>query len=374
MFSLETYIEELKALVAIDSGHKHAAGTNAVADFFEGRFREMGLFVERKYWEDNGFAPFLTARNRESGPIDVLIVAHMDTVFPVGTAAERPFEIDENGIAHGPGCADCKAGCLLAANLLQDMMDEGGIPFSVCVALNSDEETGSHYSRPYFEELAKQSKVCLVFEPGRAKDEFVGTRKGGVNYVVKCHGIPAHAGVEPEKGASAILELAQWIPEIYKLVDYEAGTTINIGKFTGGGDNGSVPDYAEFSLNCRYLRPEAGDELRALLERMQANPFDPRTRVELIEKTGRPAMIPHEATKELIAVLEEVGAELGQPVEILVTGGGSDGNFISPFGVATLDGCGPCGADLHTDKEYLKVGSVEKRLEIMKALLRKLFG
>jgi len=373
MFSLEAYLEELKALCAIDSGHANAAGTNAVADFFEERFSKMGLFVERKYYDDNDFAPFLMARNRAEGPIDVMFVAHMDTVFPVGTAAERPLTIDENNIGHGPGCVDCKGGCLLVEHLLRDMMDEGEIPFSFCVAFNSDEERGSRYSRPYFEELAKQSKVCLVFEPGRANDEFVGTRKGGANYVIRCYGIPAHSGVEPEKGASAILELSKWVAELYKMTDYEGGTTLNVGRFTGGADNGSVPDYAEFTLSFRYLKPEAFDALQVVLKRMQEERFDPRTRIEVEQKSLRPAMIPHESTKELLRALEEVGAELGQPVEVLVTGGGSDGNFISPFGVATLDGCGPCGADLHTAKEYLKVNSIQPRLEIMKALLKRMF-
>ena len=158
--------------------------------------------------------PFLTARNSEDEQIDVLFVAHMDTVFPVGTSAQWPLEVDADGLAHGPGCIDCKGGCLSLYYLLRQMLQAGDCRFRFCVAMNSDEERGSAYSRPYFEALAQKSRYCFVFEPGRPNEEFVSQRKGGANYIFKCHGISAHSGVEPEKGASAILELSRWVNEL----------------------------------------------------------------------------------------------------------------------------------------------------------------
>ena len=225
----------------------------------------------------------------------------------------------------------------------------------------------------YFEELARKSKICLVFEPGRANDEFVSVRKGGENYIVKCHGVGAHSGVNPQDGASAVLELAAQALELNKLVDYEAGTTLTIGRFDGGGDNGSVPDYAEFTVSFRALDPAAFDRLHVKLDEMRAHPFDPRTRIEIENVSKRPAMAMHDATRKLLDELYAAGAETGIPVRDITTGGASDGNFISPFGVATLDGCGPCGADLHTEREYLKTWTVPTRLKLMKALLYRLF-
>ena len=213
--------------------------------------------------------------------------------------------------------------------------------------MNSDEERGSAYSRPYFEALAQKSRYCFVFEPGRPNEEFVSQRKGGANYIFKCHGISAHSGVEPEKGASAILELSRWVNELYKLNDFAAGTTVNVGRFDGGGDNGAVPDYAECTLSYRYLDASALDR--------------------------RPAMQPHAATYALLDELERAGEAVGQKVTCLVTGGGSDGNFISHYGVATLDGCGPCGGKLHTREEYLMTKTVEQRLDLMYVLLTRLF-
>ena len=271
-FDLSAFLADLRTLCAIDSGHFNAPGTAAVADFFESRYRALGLKTERRYYDNNDFAPFLTARNSEDEQIDVLFVAHMDTVFPVGTSAQWPLEVDADGLAHGPGCIDCKGGCLSLYYLLRQMLQAGDCRFRFCVAMNSDEERGSAYSRPYFEALAQKSRYCFVFEPGRPNEEFVSQRKGGANYIFKCHGISAHSGVEPEKGASAILELSRWVNELYKLNDFAAGTTVNVGRFDGGGDNGAVPDYAECTLSYRYLDASALDRLEALLQRMQAEP------------------------------------------------------------------------------------------------------
>lgn len=170
-FDLSAFLADLRTLCAIDSGHFNAPGTAAVADFFESRYRALGLKTERRYYDNNDFAPFLTARNSEDEQIDVLFVAHMDTVFPVGTGAQWPLEVDADGLAHGPGCIDCKGGCLSLYYLLRQMLQAGDCRFRFCVAMNSDEERGSAYSRPYFEALAQKSRYCFVFEPGRPNED-----------------------------------------------------------------------------------------------------------------------------------------------------------------------------------------------------------
>ena len=372
-FSLESYLSDLKQLCAIDSGHLHGPGSEAVADFFEVRYRELGLKTQRLHYEDNPNTPFLLVSNSEEEDFDVLFIAHMDTVFPVGTGEAWPLTEIEPGIVTGPGCADCKGGCLLVYYTIRGLLEAGKCNFRFRIAMNSDEESGSRYSRVYFEELAKHAKYCFVYEPGRPLDEFVGQRKGGYNYLLRCHGVTAHAGVDPEKGASAILELSRWINELYQLTDYEKGIVVNVSKFTGGSETGSIPEFAECKLNVRVLRESDMEGFFALLERMRRQPFDSRTSMEIIKTSHRPCMEPHEATMRLIKELELAGEEVGQKPVWLVTGGVSDGNFVSPFGVATLDGCGPCGGKLHTREEYLKTQSVAQRLEIMTALLLRLF-
>ena len=372
-FDLESYLSDLKQLCAIDSGHLNGPGAEAVADFFETRYQALGLMTQRLHYKENANAPFLLVSNCEEEDFDVLFIAHMDTVFPVGAGQEWPLTEIEPGIVSGPGCADCKGGCLLLYYTIRAMLEAGELNFRFRIAMNSDEESGSPYSRAYFEELAPHAKYCFVYEPGRPKDEFVGQRKGGVNYLLRCHGITAHAGVDPEKGASAILELARWVNELYKLVDYEKGVVVNVGKFTGGSETGSVPDFAECKLNVRTLQEKDLEGLYELLDRLEKHPFDSRTRMEIIRTSHRPCMEPHEATKQLLKELDLAGEDVGQKPTWLVTGGVSDGNFVSPFGVATLDGCGPCGGKLHTREEYLKTQSVEQRLDIMRTLLLRLF-
>lgn len=372
-FPLNEFLEDLKQLCAIDSGHLHGPGAEAVADFFEARYQALGLTTQRLHYKENPATPFLLVSNSQDEDFDVLFVAHMDTVFPVGAGAQWPLAEIAPGIVSGPGCADCKGGCLLVYYLLRELIREDKCNFRFRVAMNSDEESGSHYSRAYFEELARHTKYCFVFEPGRANDEFVGQRKGGVNYLLRCHGVTAHAGVDPEKGASAILELARWVNELYKLVDYDKGIVVNVSKFTGGSETGSVADLAECKLNVRTLRDEDLEGLYDVLERMRKEPFDSRTSMEILQTSHRPCMEPHAATYALLKQLDLAGEEVGQSPQWLVTGGVSDGNFVSPFGVATLDGCGPCGGKLHTREEYLKIQSVKQRHELMAALLRRLF-
>ena len=160
-FSLESYLSDLKELCAIDSGHHYGPGAEAVADFFEARYQALGLHTERRHYQDNTVAPFLLVSNSEDEDFDVLFLAHMDTVFPVGAGAEWPLQEIAEGIVSGPGCADCKGGCLLLYYTIRSMMEEGKLNFRFRIAMNSDEESGSHYSRAYFEELAKLLQMLV---------------------------------------------------------------------------------------------------------------------------------------------------------------------------------------------------------------------
>ena len=362
----------LREIVNINSYTPDKADVDKVGACIRAFAEKQGFRVQTVPFEKAGDGLLITWN--EDAPLPpVAFTGHMDTVFPVGTAEQWPLTETEPGIVSGPGCADCKGGCLLLYYMIRQLLEEGKCNFRFRIAMNSDEERRSAYSRVYFEELARHAKYCFVYEPGRPNDEFVYQRKGSVTYQLKCHGVSAHAGVEPEKGASAILELARWVNELDKLVDYEKGTILNVGVFHGGIGNGSVPDYAECSFSCRYLQSSAEEKLEAMLQRMRTEPFDARTSMETVFVSQRPAMEPHEATVKLLEELKLAGESVGQNPTWLVTGGGSDGNFVSPFGVATLDGCGPCGGNLHTREEYLKTASVAQRLELMRALLQRLF-
>ena len=173
-FDLQAYLRDLTRLCAIDSGHHNGPGAEAMADFFEERYRELGFQTERRHYRDNTVAPFLLVSNSREEEIDVLFLAHMDTVFPVGTAEAWPLTETAPGIVSGPGCADCKGGCLLLYYTIKALQEAGKLNFRFRIAMNSDEERRSDYSRAYFEEMARHTKYCFVYEPGRPLDEFVG--------------------------------------------------------------------------------------------------------------------------------------------------------------------------------------------------------
>jgi len=381
MFDLQDYIKDLTELCAMDTGRGNIEGVRQIKDWFDTRYQDLGFSTQTVCMDGHEEAPVLLVSNLEDEDLldsketfDILFIAHMDTVFDTETVKSWPLTVDENGIGSGPGCIDCKGGCLLIYYLLREMSTAGELNFKFIVAMNSDEEPGSNYSQPFFEQLADRTKYCLVFEPGRANDEFVGIRKGGVKYVLKAHGIGAHSGADFEKGANAIVELAKWIPKVTELIDLKKGTTLNIAKFEGGLNNGQVPDYAEAAVRLLYLEPAEVDRVNALMEHMKKTPFDPRCRMEVeIKGISRPPMYLNENSKSLFEALGKAGEQTGNKVEWITTGGMSDGNWIAHHGVGTLDGCGPCGANLHTREEYIKTQTAESRFNIMRRLLLNLF-
>lgn len=376
MFNLQSYISDLTEICAIDSGRGNKEGVRQMIEWFKPRFEALGFRTEVRCVEGHDEAPVLFVTNCSTSEecFDVLFISHLDTVFDTAEVKSWPVTVDADGIAHGPGVIDCKGGSLLVYYLLREMKEAGEINFRFTAAMNTDEETLSNYSRGYFEELAEKTKYCLVFEPGRANDEFVGVRKGGAKYRICAHGKAAHSGADFFAGANAIVELAKWVPELTSVINKETGTTLNIAQFNGGLNNGQVPDYAELTCRLLYLEPSAFEAIEDVFSRMKSSPFDPRCSIEIEEVgTRRPPMFITDSSAMLFNALDEAGRQTGCTTEWITTGGMSDGNWVAHHGVATLDGCGPCGAGLHTKNEYMKTQSVEQRLNLMRRLLLNLF-
>ena len=380
MFDINSYMADLTEICSYDSGKYNRAGIDQVKNFFDSRYSSEGFHTQTVQIENENYAPTLLISNIDDEDIlnseekfDVLFIAHMDTVFNSEEVASWPVTIDDQNIAHGPGVIDCKGGCLLVNYLLTEMSRADEVNFKFVVAMNSDEEPGSNYSRDFFEILAERTTYCLVFEPGRAHGEFVGVRKGGAKYIVTAHGVGGHSGADFFKGANAIVELAKWVPLFTSLTSKETDTTVNIARFNGGLDNGQIPDIAELSMRILYLDPDAINQMEEILKKTEP-PFDPKCSIEVKEKgMRRPPMIITENTKKLFDCLDEAGKETNVDTTWISTGGMSDGNWVAHHGVGTLDGCGPCGDHLHTKEECLFVDSVEKRFNVMRQLLLNLF-
>ncbi len=370
-FSLNEYLEELRPLVNVDCGTYTVEGIEFVASQFEAKFAQMaGWSVKRIDCGKAGVG--LEIRNKpQAEQIDVMMIGHMDTVFPVGTAAARPMSLDDEK-AYGPGVSDMKSGLLNVVyamrNLDQAVLDK----LSICICMNPDEETGSLNSVEWLQSVAKNAKNVLVAEAARADGGLVKARKGMARYKIMFNGVAAHAGNEPQNGRSAITEMANWIIAINGMTNFESGTTLNVGIVSGGSGANVVPDYAEAIVDVRFWDNTEYDEVNRALNALTDKSFVEDVSVQLEREAYKPSMVPGEQTEKLMALVEEAADELAIDINWKEAGGGSDANNTAILGVPTLDGLGPAGAGFHSDKEYLLLASIEPRIRMLMRVLEKL--
>ena len=294
----------------------------------------------------------------------------MDTVFDPGTTAARPFAIDPDGLAHGPGVTDMKSGLLAGLYAIKALLASGPLPVGrLTFVANPDEEIGSPSSTPHIRALAAESDVCLVLECARANGDIVSSRKGIIDARIDLAGRAAHAGVEPEKGRSAILAAADLVTRLHALNGRWDGVTINVGVMAGGTRPNVVAEACSLEVDIRAIRRadlEAAEaEVRAMLTTL-AVPDVTATLTEMarwwpMEKLAR--------SGRLVDHARAVAGELGFEVRDAATGGASDANTTSGMGVASLDGLGPIGGMDHSPAEWLDTTSIVPRTALVAGLL-----
>ncbi len=369
----DQFLQDLETLVNVDSGSGHAPGLVAVARFFQERFDRLGWHT-RALEFDGGAAPCLEVVNRKGHPatdrFDFLFLGHMDTVFPAGTARQRPFSI-RDGRAWGPGVCDMKAGLVTVLHAAEALQHAGvADDLSVCIAFNSDEEIGSRASRPWFEGLAAKSRRVLVFEPCRSTGQRVLQRKGVADFDILCHGRAAHAGVEPEKGANAVLELAHQVLAVTGFARPTEGTTVSVTTIAGGTAGNVIPDFAQAGFDVRIASLEEARRIEASFQNISVSGKADGVRVEVRGEINRMPMVPSEATWRLWEQIARIGESLGLEMKLISTGGGSDGNFTAAMGVPTIDAMGPRGGRAHSADEYLEVDSVVPNTHLICEILK----
>ncbi|GEA49574.1 peptidase M20 [Vibrio inusitatus NBRC 102082] len=370
-FDVNTYIEQLSKLVNIDCGSANTQGIAKVADVLVPMFEQIGFNVTR-HTVHRDAGPCLEITNKPNAErYDVMLCGHMDTVFPDGTVATRPLTFDSEKI-YGPGVTDMKSGILSAWYALQMLSAEQRDKLSIVVALNCDEEIGSRYSREWVESLARKSKKVLVCEASRANGNLIRSRKGNAKYELTFHGVASHAGSALQDGVSAIYELSHWSLAIKDMVNLETGTTMNVGTVEGGVAVNVVPDYAKAIVDLRFWNNEEAEAIHCKLEHMANSPFEEGATVEVKRLAFKPAMIPTQATEQMIEMVSSEADKLNLVYDWENAGGGSDGNFTANVGTPTLDGFGPSGAGLHSDKEYLLIDSIKPRLDLLVNVLNRL--
>jgi glutamate carboxypeptidase len=374
---LPAYLEDLSALVNVDCGSYTKAGVDQVGRW-TGRFLErLGAEVTYHLHPTLGDTVVGEIAGRPGGP-RALLIGHLDTVFPEGTARLRPFRV-AGGRAFGPGVADMKSGLLSGLYALLALLalgeDEAGegeetFPFErLTFVANPDEEIGSPSSSPIIRELALDSDVCFVLECARANGDIVSSRKGVVDLRLAITGRAAHAGVEPEKGRSAIVEAAHQVLALEGLNGRWPDVTCTVGVISGGTRPNVVPDSATLEVDLRAASREHLLAAEAAIRELAASPTVPETRIAIEELSRHWPMEKAERANRLVAHAQALARRLGFSVRDAATGGASDANTTAGLGVPTLDGLGPIGGSDHSPAEYLEIDSIVPRTALLAALL-----
>ncbi len=354
-------LADVETLVRIESPSRYIEGINRIQDVTSGWFEPFGS-VARHATE---FGDILHARIPGEDSKRVLLLAHMDTVYPLGSWEQLWHT--EDGRAFGPGAYDMKAGTVQALWALRALRSLGRQPaHSVDLLLTPDEEISSEAARPFIEELATGAEAVLVLEAPFMNGDLKIARKGVGDYRIEVYGKAAHQGLEPERGRNAIVSAAHFISELMKIQDMQKGTTLGPNVIHGGTVSNVVADRATLDVDLRvWLLPEA-DRVDAALRAIQ--PLE-GTRYEISGGINRPPMEPTDGTMKLFERARKLANQLGFDVGMARVGGGSDGNFTSQL-APTIDGFGALGAHAHQkDLEYIHIPSLAPRTALLAGML-----
>ncbi|MGB5490405.1 MAG: M20 family metallopeptidase [Woeseiaceae bacterium] len=310
---------------------------------------------------------FAVPADRPTSRPSQLLLGHFDTVWPVGTLHDRPFSINGNTI-HGPGSFDMKGGLaqiVLALGAIRDLELE--TPVVPVVFVNADEEIGSRSSTRYIRWLAQHADRALVMEPALGTRGDIKTERKGIGrFTVTVYGKAAHAGLDPESGASAILELSHVIQTLFALNDVERGITVNVGTIDGGIQPNVVAPHSKAVVDVRVPTVADGKEIERVIHAIK--PTTPDVRLHIEGAIGRLSMESTPRNQRLWTLAKEAGTELGLDLHQARAGGGSDGNTTSQY-TATLDGLGPVGDGAHAVHEHLLIDKTLERAALLTMLL-----
>ncbi|KMY56112.1 carboxypeptidase [Bacillus sp. FJAT-27231] len=364
-------IDLLEAIVNTDSNSYDKEGVDQVGALLKEKFEDIGMYVKIHRQTEQGNHLEIKAK-RESQP-KILIIAHMDTVFPKGEAKKRPFSVIGDK-AYGPGVNDEKASHVQVLYAMKALKKSGSPAVNnVHIIFNSDEEIGSISSKSLIDEAAVGKDYSLVVECGRPNDGVVTERKGVGHFTVNVTGKGAHSGVEPEIGLSAIEELAYKVIKLQQLNDYKQGLTVNVGLIKGGTSVNTVPPHAEAEIDVRVKNEDQAMNVTNSIHQIAGEEIVKGTRTELTGAIDRPPMERTEESEKLFNTVKETGKELGFTIHEVSTGGGSDAAFTAAKGIPTIDGIGPIGEFSHSEtEEYTDLNSLVDRTILLAKIIERL--
>lgn len=370
--SLTTHVPDLladlRAWCSIDCGTQTKVGVDAVGALIAERCAGWGWEVERLPLATYGDCWRVSLRGRGRG--NVMLMGHLDTVYPTGTVAERPLRTEGTRLI-GPGVCDMKGGLVVGLYALRALEEAGLDGFGeLTFFFNSDEEVGSPESRKYCEPLARRAGAVLVLESARANGDIVSARKGSGEYRLTATGRAAHAGVEPEKGVNAVLEIARQIEALHRLNGLRPGVTVNAGLIGGGIATNVVPDTAWVEFDVRAIDMDGARIVQATLAGLR--PTLAGARLSLSGGFSYPPMARTPAIARLVGLAQAAATECGFTVRDAATGGASDANVIAGWDVPVLDGLGPIGGLDHSPDEYIEIDSLAPRSALVAGLIHRI--
>ncbi len=359
-------LERVSALVQQESPTGDFDAVNAAQGIVAAWARQLGGRVRQHARERSGGILEVRFGNASDERKPVLLLGHLDTVWPVGTLTRMPWRV-EDGWAYGPGVLDMKAGVVMALAAMK-LVRELDRDRPVVLLLSGDEETGSQHSRELIEEIAKECRAVFVLEPAQGpQGAYKTSRKGVGHFRLEITGVPSHSGVDFGAGHSAVRELAWQIEQISALTDLDRGTTLNVGVVGGGTQSNVVAASAWAEID---LRVKAIADAEAVTRQLEAlNARDPHCSLRITGGLNRPPMERTEGTAALFAQANLLAAEFGLSLEEAATGGGSDGNFTSALGIPTLDGMGAVGRGAHAENESIRIDSLVTRTALLAAMV-----
>jgi glutamate carboxypeptidase len=360
--SHDAMVALLRQIVDIDSGSYHKAGVDAVVAELRTYLEANGVACEIRPNDTYGSCMRAVVAGPD-GTADrpVVLMGHCDTVFPQGTAAQRPFRIDGE-LAHGPGVADMKSGLVINSFVLAAFA-RAGAAVPMVGLYTADEEIASPSSRAFIEAGVVNARAVLNAEPARPTGNVVIGRKGALFIDFEVVGVPAHSGVNHQDGASAIEAMCRKVLKLHRLTDYPSGVTLNVGLISGGSSVNTVAPIAKASLDVRFKTLEAMKVVRSQLAAIIDELEVPRTSARITQERSFLPLVQTPSSKALFETYVQAAAEIGFQVDGEFTGGSADSGFTAAAGIPTLCATGPVGGKVHTGDEWLKLGTLVPRAQ-----------
>lgn len=370
---IDTHQEEMLALwrelVQIESGSQYKTGVDAVAQKVKSQLDCLG--AKTRVIEMPHAGNMVVSSWGEADRAPILLLGHMDTVFPNGTIRERPFTI-QDGKAYGPGVLDMKGGLVIALYAVKALQAAGYQTRPIKWILAGDEEMAHQQSNAAacIQAEAKGAAAAFNCETGFLDNGLVVQRKGSAVYTMRVQGVGAHAGNNPKGGRSAVLEIAHKVIDIQNATDWEKGTTFNVGLIQGGTVVNAVPDAASIQIDVRYLQPEYIEDIQQTLQQIAAKQYVPDTKTTLQKVAGFAPMKRTKATEQFFETVKKTYEEMGLPKpHAMMVGGGSDSAYTVLAGVPTVCAMGVKGAYNHTPREYADTASLFERAKVLAACI-----